>query len=84
MTKPATALTDKQQRVFNFVRSCITARGEAPTIAEICARFNLRSSASAHTYLVKFEKAGLIKRTANVQRGITLCDNNEGNHDETR
>lgn len=65
-------LTPKQQRVFNFIRGYIQSNGSAPTIQEIGRHFQMTSTASVHAVLVILEHEGLIKKTANISRGIQL------------
>ena len=66
-------LSPKKRRlqVYEFIRIRLVGTGEAPTLAEIGRRFELRSPASVHAILVKLENEGLIKRSRNW-RGIEI------------
>lgn len=66
------ALTDQQQAVLQFLEQYITARGKSPTMAEIQHRFKFSSPSTVHHYLRKLEKAGNIRRTPNISRGIEI------------
>jgi repressor LexA len=68
----ADMLSHKQQRILQFIRDCIASTGEAPTMAEIGRRFELKSSASVHEILVKLEKKGYIRRSRGAWRGIRV------------
>jgi SOS-response transcriptional repressor LexA len=61
-----------QQRILKFIQACIASTGEAPTMAEIGRRFELKSSASVHEILVKLEKKGYIRRSRGAWRGIRV------------
>lgn len=72
------AVTPKQKRIFEFIRGYIESNEEAPTIAEIGRKFEMRSSASVHAVLTALEREGLIKRIPNVSRGIQIVEQKEG------
>lgn len=61
-----------KRRVFEFIRYSIEWNDQAPTMAEIGAEFQLKSSASVYDILVSLEREGFIKRTPNVSRGIEI------------
>lgn len=65
-------ITPKQRRIFEFIRGYIESNQEAPTIAEVGRKFEMKSSASVHAVLIALEREGLIKRTPNVSRGIEI------------
>lgn len=75
-------VTPKQKRVYDFIRGYMDSNHEAPTIAEIGRKFDLRSSASVHAILLALEREGLIKRIPNVSRGIEIVQQKNGNDDE--
>jgi len=76
-------VTPKQKRIFDFIRGYIDSNEEAPTIAEIGRKFQMRSSASVHAVLTALEREGLIKRIPNVSRGIKIVqkESNGGEDD---
>lgn len=65
-------LSKSQKDVYGFIQRFINERGMSPTIQEIQSNCSLRSPATVHYHLGRFEEMGLIKRRANVSRGITL------------
>jgi repressor LexA len=75
-------VTAKQKRVYDFIRGYMDSNHEAPTIAEIGRKFDLRSSASVHAILLALEREGLIKRIPNVSRGIEIVQQKSGDDDE--
>jgi repressor LexA len=72
------AVTAKQKRIFDFIRGYMESNQEAPTIAEIGRKFEMRSSASVHAVLTALEREGLIKRIPNISRGIQIVERKEG------
>lgn len=65
-------LTGKQSRVLGFIRGYIASNQQSPTFAEIGRHFQMSSSASVAAVVDALEKAGRIKRTPNVGRGIEI------------
>jgi repressor LexA len=61
----------KTLRIYEFIKSEIALKGQAPTIREMCAEFGLRSSASVDYHLTRMEERGWIKRCA-AWRGIRI------------
>jgi SOS-response transcriptional repressor LexA len=61
----------RRLKIYEYIKGCIESKGSAPTLVEIGARFELRSTATVHAILVKLEKDGLIKRSRNW-RGIEI------------
>ena len=67
-------LTERQNQVYELVRSHIRDAGRPPTIAEIGGQLGLRSSNSVHKMLVALEAKGYIERVRHEARGITVVD----------
>lgn len=65
-------ITQKQERILNFIRRYNESNKETPTIAEIGRQFQMRSSASVHQVLTILEREKLITRVPNISRGIRL------------
>lgn len=65
-------LTDIQERILGVIRLAITDQGDAPTVAEIADRVNLRPS-SVHYQLRELEAKGAIAREPHQPRGIRLA-----------
>ena len=66
-------VTEKQRRVYEFIRDKIRNRGYGPTVREIGKRFDIRSPNGVMCHLKALEKKGLIKREANRSRAIQLA-----------
>ena len=65
-------LTDRQQNVYNMIRSLIVERGYGPTVREIGEHFGIKSPNGVMCHLRALERKGLIKRSPNKSRAIEL------------
>jgi repressor LexA len=66
-------LTDKQQKVLNFLREHIKYRGMPPTVREIGQEMGFNFPA-ARGHLKALERKGHVKLSAGMHRGIELVD----------
>jgi len=71
MPKP---LTERQQKIYDFIAETIRSRGAPPTIREIMDAFDINSTNGVRTTLAALEKKGHIRRHARLSRGIELVD----------
>lgn len=67
-------ITDKQQRVLNYVKEQIRKEGYAPSVREICQALDLKSTSTVHGYLTRLQKKGLIQKAALKPRTIRIMD----------
>ena len=65
-------LTDRQQKVYEFIRGKIRSRGYGPTVREIGRQFGINSPNGVVCHLKALEKKGLITREPNMSRAIQL------------
>jgi repressor LexA len=63
-------LTDRQQRVLDFIFDFIRAEGFPPTRAEICDALGFRSPNAAEDHLRALVKKGAIEMLSGTSRGI--------------
>jgi repressor LexA len=68
------ALTEKQQRIFNFVRKFIRENQYPPTIREIGAMVNISSTSVVNYNLDALQREGCITRDRTISRGIRLVE----------
>jgi len=71
---PMELLTDRQRKVYEFIREKILTRGYGPTVREIGDHFRIRSPNGVMCHLKALEKKELIDREANMSRAITLME----------
>lgn len=64
--------TKRQLQIVDFIALYIRETGIAPSIQEICNRFDLASTATVHKHLKNIEQRGLIVRHANKARAISV------------
>jgi repressor LexA len=64
-------LTDKQQRILDFLMEYVNDKGYPPSIREIGNHFNISSLRGVTVHLDALERKGMIKR-ANTSRSITI------------
>ena len=67
------ALTQKQQRVLEFIRARIK-ESMPPTIREIAREMGFSSTGTVRDYLSALEKKGYLKRRENLSRAMGLTD----------
>ncbi len=68
----STQLTDRQQKVYDMIRSLIVKRGYGPTVREIGEYFGIKSPNGVMCHLRALERKGLITRSPNKSRAIEL------------
>ena len=67
-------LTDRQQNVYELIRSLIVKRGYGPTVREIGEHFGIKSPNGVMCHLRALERKGLITRSPNKSRAIELTE----------
>ena len=65
-------LTEKQRRVFEFIKSQIIKDNRPPTLREIGEEFDWSSTGSVRDVLRALAKKGFIEQDARVSRGIRV------------
>jgi repressor LexA len=68
------SLTEKQERVYEFIKDKIMNRGYGPTVREIGSAFGISSPNGVMCHLKALEKKGLITRESYMSRAIQLTD----------
>jgi len=69
----------KQERILQFIRKFIDARGYPPTVRDILKGCKISSTSVVAYNLARLEVAGRIRRHADISRGIELVANRSGN-----
>lgn len=67
-------LSDRQQRMYDFIRQFFTENQYPPTIREIGEAVDISSTSVVNYNLNKLVDAGLIERNKEVSRGIRLTE----------
>lgn len=71
----AEALSEKQQRILDFIRNDQLNKGYPPSVREICEAVGLKSTSTVHGHLERLEKKGFIRRDPTKPRAIEIVDN---------
>ena len=71
------ALTQRQQEVYDMIRSLIVDRGYGPTVREIGEQFGIKSPNGVMCHLRALERKGLIRRSPNKSRAIELTESSD-------
>lgn len=67
-------ISAKQQEILEYIKNQILDHGYPPTVREICAAVNLKSTSSVHSHLATLEKNGYIRRDPTKPRAIEIVD----------
>ena len=68
-------LKEREQKILNYMRDEIKAKGYHPTVREICSALNIKSTSTAHKDISNLEKQGYLKKDPSKPRALMLVDN---------
>ena len=63
---------DKSEQVFEYIKSYITQYGYAPTVRDICKSCDLKSTATAFSYINELVKRGVLNKVNCKNRAVSL------------
>ena len=67
-------MSAKQKEIYDYIKEELYNRGYPPSVREICAAVNLKSTSTVHGHLSKLEDKGYIKRDPTKPRAIEIMD----------
>jgi repressor LexA len=67
-----TALTGRQQEIWDFLVEYVELHGYPPTVREIGERVGLASPSTVHAHLANLERAGYLRRDPTKPRALEL------------
>ena len=67
-------LKEREQKILDYMREQIRAKGYPPTVREICAALNIKSTSTAHKDIDSLVKKGFIKKDPSKPRALMLVD----------
>ena len=70
-------IDEKLNKVYNFTLSFIEKNGFPPSVREICATLNIKSTATAYSYIERLKANGLLEKSPLKKRAIVPT--NKGN-----
>jgi repressor LexA len=68
-------ISPRQQKILDFIREYVRRHGYPPSVREIGAAVNLRSSSTVHGHLARLEAKGYLRRDPSKPRTIELLRN---------
>ena len=63
---------EKINSVYNFTVKFIKDNGFPPSVREICAKLNIKSTATAYSYIERLKERGLIEKSPLKKRALSL------------
>ena len=63
---------EKINRVYDFTINYINNNGFPPSVREICEKVNIKSTATAYSYLEKLRAMGLLEKSPMKKRAISI------------
>ena len=67
-------ITDQQQKILEYIKEEILAKGYPPAVRDICTAVGLKSTSSVHAHLATLERNGYIRRDPTKPRAIEILD----------
>lgn len=69
-------LTDKEQRMLDYITHEIKTNGYSPTVRDIRSALDIKSTATVHAYLERLEEKGYITKKDGKSRTLRLDEEN--------
>lgn len=70
------ALKEREQRILNYMKEEIKAKGYPPTVREICSALNIKSTSTAHKDIESLVKQGYLVKDPSKPRALMVVDPN--------
>ena len=67
-------LKDREQKILDYMKAEIRAKGYPPTVREICSALNIKSTSTAHKDIDNLVKQGYIKKDPSKPRALMIVD----------
>lgn len=68
-------IEEKLDQVYNFTVDYINENGFPPSVREICTKLNIKSTATAYSYIERLKEKGLLNKAPSKKRALTLSQN---------
>ena len=75
-------LKAKEKLVFEYIKEEIKLKGYPPTVREIGAAYNIKSTSTVHNIMKNLEKKGFIKKDPSKPRALTILLDKEDKEDK--
>ena len=70
-------IDEKINQVYNFTVDYINDNGFPPSVREICNKLNIKSTATAYSYIERLKAKGLLDKSPQKKRALTLSMRND-------
>jgi repressor LexA len=67
-------LKEREQKILDYMRAEIRAKGYPPTVREICSALNIKSTSTAHKDIDSLVKKGFIKKDPSKPRALMVVE----------
>ncbi len=67
---------EKLNGIYNYLKQFIDENGYSPSVREIAAKFEIKSTSTVHYYLEKLKNSGLIEHADNKKRAVVVNGKN--------
>ena len=67
---------EKLYSIYTYLQEFIDENGFPPSVREIAAKFNIKSTSTVHYYLEKMKREGLIVQAQNKKRAVVINGKN--------
>lgn len=68
-------IEEKLNLVYNFTAEYIEQNGFPPSIREMCEKLNIKSTATAYSYVERLKARGLLEKSPLKKRALSLSNN---------
>jgi repressor LexA len=65
-------IEEKLNEVYEFTRDFIEDNGFPPSVREICAKLNIKSTATAYSYIEKLKERGMLNKSPLKKRALSM------------
>jgi len=76
--KEVIMLTDKEQRILNYIKETLETKGYSPTVRDISNALGIKSTSTVFSYLARLETKGYIIRETGKSRTIRVDEDGNG------
>lgn len=68
------ALKERERKILIYMKNEIKSKGYPPTVREICADLNIKSTSTTHKDIANLEKKGYIRKDPSKPRALMIMD----------
>lgn len=77
-------LKDREEKILSYMKNEISQKGYPPTVREICAALNIKSTSTVHKDIENLEIKGYLKKDPSKPRALMIVDQEQNKRDASR